>query len=73
MSRNPWASKPHRFAVEELLDHPVVGIPNSQAPSPAKAGRSIPKSNNEKTNANKAAQARQGGGRVERKKHHSYE
>jgi hypothetical protein len=53
MSRNPWASKPHRFAVEELLDHPVVGIPNSQAPAPAKAGRSIPKPNNEKTTPTK--------------------
>jgi hypothetical protein len=30
MSRNPWASKPHRFAVEELLDlYPVVRRPNS--------------------------------------------
>ena len=42
MSRNPWASKPHRFAVEELLDHPVVSSPNSHAPAPAKAGRSVP-------------------------------
>jgi hypothetical protein len=35
MSRNPWASKPHRFAVEELLEHPVVSSPNSPAPAPA--------------------------------------
>ena len=42
MSRkNPWASKPHRFAVEELLEYPVVRSPNSQAPA-AKAGRSVP-------------------------------
>ena len=53
MSRNPWASKSHRFAVEELLDHPMVGIPNSHAPAKAKAGRSIPKPNNEKTTPTK--------------------
>jgi len=40
MFRNPWASKPHRFAVEELLDlYPVVRRPNSQAPMPRKARR----------------------------------
>ena len=44
MSRNPWGSEPHRFAVEELLDfyYPVVRSPNSHAPAPAKAGRSVP-------------------------------
>jgi hypothetical protein len=42
MSRNPWESKPHRFAVEELLDHPVVSSRNSHAAAPAKAGRSVP-------------------------------
>jgi len=38
MSRNPWASEPHRFAVEELLDPycPVVRSPNGQTPMPAK-------------------------------------
>ena len=42
MSRkNAWASKAHRFAVEELLEYPVVSGPNSQAPA-AKAGRSVP-------------------------------
>ena len=43
MSRNPWASKPYRFVVEELLDHyPVVSSPNSHAPAPAEAGGSVP-------------------------------
>ena len=44
MSRNPWASKLHRFAVEELLDVycPVVRSPNSHAPAPVKAGSSVP-------------------------------
>ena len=43
MSRNPWGSEPHRFVVEDLLDHPVVGSPNNHAPAPAKeAGGSIP-------------------------------
>jgi hypothetical protein len=37
----PW-SKPHRFAVEELLDlyYPVVRSPNSQAPQ-RKEGREL--------------------------------
>ena len=42
MSRNPWVSNSHRFAVEELLDYPVVGNRNRHAPVPAKAGRSVP-------------------------------
>ena len=43
MCTKPWGSKPHRFAVEELLDgYPVVRSPNSHAPAPAKAGRSVP-------------------------------
>jgi hypothetical protein len=43
MPRNPWVSKPHRFVVEELLDHyPVVNSPNSHTPGPAKARRSVP-------------------------------
>ena len=52
MSRNPWESKPHRFVVEELLDHyPVVSSPNSHAP--AEADRSVPKLNKKKTPATK--------------------
>jgi hypothetical protein len=39
--RNPWGSKPHRFAVEELLDS-VVRSPNSHSPAPAKGGGSVP-------------------------------
>ena len=43
MSSNPWVFKPHRFAVEELLDqYPVVSSRNSHAPAPAKAGGSGP-------------------------------
>ena len=50
MFRNPWASKPHRFAVEELLDlYPVVRRPNSEAPMPRKARRSITKPNKGET------------------------
>ena len=40
MFSNPWVSRPQRFVVEELLDHPVVSSPNSHAPASAKAGRS---------------------------------
>ena len=36
MSKNQWASEPHRFAVEELPDHPmVIRSPNNHAPAPA--------------------------------------
>ena len=42
MSRNPWGSKPHRFAVEELLDQVMVRSPNRHAPESATACRSIP-------------------------------
>jgi len=34
----PWGSEPHRFAVEEPLDHPVLMVvksPNSHAPTRA--------------------------------------
>jgi hypothetical protein len=41
MSSNPWVFKT-RFAVDELLDHPVVNRRNSHAPAPATAGRSGP-------------------------------
>jgi hypothetical protein len=55
MTRNPWGSKPHRFAVEDLLDvyYPVVRSPNSHPPAPAKAGRSVPKLNKEESTATK--------------------
>jgi hypothetical protein len=53
MSRNPWRSKPHRFAVEELLDLycPVVRSPNSHAPVAGKARRRVKEPNNEETTA----------------------
>ena len=53
MSRNPWGSKPHRFAVEELLDVycPVARSPSSPAPEAGKARRRIKEPNNEETTA----------------------
>ena len=42
MSRNPWGSKPHRFAVEELLDQVMVRSPNRHAPESATRCRSVP-------------------------------
>jgi hypothetical protein len=67
MSRKPWGSEHHRFAIEELLDHPVIGSPNSQtAPAAGKARRSVPKPNKEKTTAIKPRK-RIAAGRTERK------
>ena len=42
MSRNPWGSKPHRFAVEELLDQVMVRSSNRHAPESATPCRSVP-------------------------------
>jgi hypothetical protein len=55
MSRNPRRSKPHRFAIEELLDLycPVVKSPNSQAPVAGKARRTAKEPNKEETKATK--------------------
>ena len=70
MSRkNPWASKPHRFAVEELLDlYPVVRSPNSHAPAPAKVGRRIKEPNKEETTASKPRKGPQATGASKGKK-----
>lgn len=54
MSRNPWRSEPHRFAVEELLDlYPVVRSPNSQVPVAGKARRRLKEPNEEEPTATK--------------------
>ena len=55
MSRNPWGSKPHRFAVEELLDLycPAARSPHSQAPVTGKARRRVKEPNKDETTATK--------------------
>ena len=73
MSRNPWGSEPHRFAIEDLLDLycPVVRSPNSQTPVPRKARISVTQPNKEETTATKPRKRSIAAGR--RKGNNSYD